>query len=75
MCIRVRTGERGEITHLLTTQFRFLSLPALVLSAFGSVFALWAVSRLLDDKPYLFNNGELGYLEKRSVYVKGKKCQ
>jgi len=49
---------------------RAVSLPLLVASFLGVLVLAWAVSRWLDSKPYLFNDGELGYLEKKSVFVK-----
>jgi hypothetical protein len=45
-------------------------LPLLVAGFLGVLVLAWAVSRWLDSKPYLFNDGELGYLEKKSVFVK-----
>ena len=45
-------------------------MPLLFVGAFGALMLAWAVSRVLDSKPYLFNDGELGCLEKKSVFVK-----
>ena len=45
-------------------------MPFLITGLVVALLLAWAISRVLDSKPYLFNDGELGYLEKKSVYVK-----
>lgn len=50
-----------------------ITLPAFIGAAFAAFFVLWIFSRMLDPKPYLYNGGKLGYLEKDSVFVKAKK--
>ena len=50
-----------------------IPLPAFIGAAFAAFFVLWIFSRMLDPKPYLYNGGKLGYLEKDSVFVKAKK--
>ena len=49
---------------------RTVSLPLLVASFLGALVLAWAVSRFLDKNPYLYNDGELGYIEKQSIFVK-----
>jgi hypothetical protein len=46
-----------------------MTLPMFAGTCVLSLFLLWVISRILDPKPYLYNGGKLGYLEKKSVFV------
>merc|ERR1719305_1848641 len=46
-----------------------ISAPMLMVSVITGSFFLWLITKLLDDKPYLYNNGKLGSLEKKSTFV------
>ena len=50
-----------------------MTLSGFIGAAFAALLVLWIVSRMIDPKPYLYNGGKLGYLEKQSVFVKAKK--
>mmetsp|Transcript_15955 Transcript_15955/g.41942 ORF Transcript_15955/g.41942 Transcript_15955/m.41942 type:complete len:119 (-) Transcript_15955:483-839(-) len=46
-----------------------ISFPVLVVSVVSGAIALWLITKLLDPRPYLYNSGKLGKLEKKSVFV------
>eukprot|EP00614_Pseudopedinella_elastica_P029946 CAMPEP_0172628780 /NCGR_PEP_ID=MMETSP1068-20121228/163812_1 /TAXON_ID=35684 /ORGANISM="Pseudopedinella elastica, Strain CCMP716" /LENGTH=83 /DNA_ID=CAMNT_0013439125 /DNA_START=94 /DNA_END=345 /DNA_ORIENTATION=+ len=48
----------------------YISMPMAIVSAFFFLVLAWATSRLMDPRPYLYNNGELGKLERQSIFNK-----
>ena len=48
---------------------QYFSLLGLIATIMAATFALWAIVKMTDPEPYLYNNGKLGPLETKSVFV------
>merc|ERR1719408_545874 len=48
---------------------QYFSLLGLIATVMAATFGLWAIVKMTDPQPYLYNNGKLGPLEAKSVFV------